>query len=116
MVYLHVGSSQNMVKDRKLTDKERKEVAKVIDNVVVNNRYPSEDDLCSFTLLMFELYQKKFNLVDLDINSFGEFCAKNFSDSAKCHMQDRIDIVSELVWAMWEKNKYNKRDYLSSTF
>lgn len=100
------------MRDQKLTKEERSQVARMIDRVVTNNRYPGISDLRNFTLLMFEVHEKKFNLPGISINDFALYCTKNFSGDAIKEMQARIDFTSDLVWALHEKQQENKNDYL----
>ena len=75
------------MENHQLTKEERLQVARMIDRIVVNNQYPGEDDLDNFTLLMFELHKKRFNLPGVIMRDFAPYCMKKFSEDAIKEMQ-----------------------------
>ncbi len=98
-----------MTTDHALTEEEGRKVAKVIDGVMLNDQYPCEDDWGRFTLLMFELHQKKYNLPDVNVErDFVPYCTRRFPKGVIEEMQVRTDCMFDLVYALHEK----QRDYL----
>lgn len=99
--------------DHQLTEEERRRVASVIDGVVLNTQYPGEDDWRKFTLLMYELHQKKFNLPWTNMkDDFAPYCKRPFPENVLDEMQKRIDIVQDLVFGMYERQQDGRDDLL----
>ena len=98
-----------MSKDRKLTDKECIQVAKKIDGIVANKQHAHPQDCSRFTLLMFELHQKRYNLLGVTMAKFVDHIEGPFSPSMIKELDRRIDFAQELVW---ELNDPQHRVYL----
>ena len=95
--------SEDMSTNKRLTDDECKTVASVIDSIVINKTYPGEDDQWRFTMLMFELHKKRFNLLYTTMNSFTRYINDPFSEDAIQELNDRINFAQELVYAIYER-------------
>ncbi len=107
-----VADEDGDMSDQQLTKEERRNVASVIDGVMPNIRHLGEDDWRNFTLLMYELHQKKFNLLSVDVkDDFGPYCKSPFPENVIDEMQKRIDCVSELVFGQYEKQQDGRGDY-----
>ena len=98
-----------MSKDRELTDKECIQVAKKINGIVVNKQHAHLQDCSQFTLLMFELHQKRYNLLGVAMAKFVDHIEGPFSPSMIKELDRRIDFARELVW---ELNDPQHRVYL----
>ena len=103
-----------MASDHYLTEDECRIVAKKIDAVLVNIRYPGEDDWRNFMVLMYELHQKKFCLHDASKSI--QFCKKPFPAEVREEMRDRIENVSGLVFGQDERRQSGRGDYLPADF
>ena len=93
---------------RKLSKNNCKQIADLIDNVVINKQHPSIDDLQRFTKLMFELHNKQFDLSGLSMNDFKNYIRNPFSIDAMLEMDNRIEFASELV----DQLRTNPEEYL----
>ena len=82
-----------MSKDRKLTDEECIQVAKKIDNIVINKQHADPDDCSRFTMLMFELHQKRYNLVGVAMSKFVEHIEWPFSPDMIEELDSRINFT-----------------------
>lgn len=99
--------------DNKLTEEECRKVARVIDGVVRNTRHPSIDDWQRFTLLMYELHQKRFNLPGVNMREdFAPYCERPFPDNVIEEMQVRIESAADLVWILHERKRDGMGDIL----
>ncbi len=79
----------------------------------MNIQYPGEDDWCNFTLLMYELHQKRFNLPGITIEDFRPYCKNPYPNNVLKEMDRRIHFAGELVWVLYERRRDGRGDILT---
>ena len=98
-----------MTSDQKLTADELKKVASVIDGIILNQQHLDPDgDGDNFSMLMFELHNKRFNLPGVTMDDFKPYLQKSFSKEVIDELNQQIGCISGLVFA----SKTNPREYL----
>ena len=98
-----------MTSEQKLTADELKKVASMIDGIILNQQYLDPDgDGANFSMLMFELHNKRFNLPGVTMDDFKPYLQKSFSEEVIDELNQQIGCISGLVYEL----KTNPREYL----
>ena len=97
--------------DNYLTEEERRLVARKIDAVMGNIQYPGEHDWRRFTVLMYELYQKKF-VLHANTRDITQYCEKPFPEDVIDEMEIRMQCVADLLFGIPERRETGRGDFL----